>query len=354
MEDPIWDAYHIRNAMTPQMLWDLIDDSIIEETNKSKMPILINWGFVENSPRLVGPIKIEGAVAGFVTVLLDQNEYTESQLRITQLVCQTVALEMQKKGRAESSQDAILRAFINTLFQGDITTKDELSQWIKRINAIPRPRFCVTVTEADPQNSIRLYSLKKQVENSGRNIYCTVLENRLYILFTEISVHATISNFIKTRTNTITDILANYNLAAGTSEIFDELVDLNNYKYQAERALTVGMECIPGRNLYYFRDFVLENIMSHMRKIVHPMHFMHPAINILHLHDQENGTEYLKTLRVYITSMCNHSNTREKMHIHRNTLLYRLKKITELTGLLLDDERVCALLLCNFYLGLAN
>lgn len=38
------------------------------------------------------------------------------------------------------------------------------------------------------------------------------------------------------------------------------------------------------------------------------------------------------------------------MHIHRNTLFYRLNRIQELTGISLDDVRLCALLLNNFYL----
>jgi len=350
LQDPIWDTFNVNNSMTSPMVREIIDDSIMEEINSSELPTHVCRGIMENIPRLVGTVKINGVIEGYVTVFFNQNEYTELQIRITQLVCQTVALEMQNKARLQSSQSAILRAFINTLFQGNITTKDELSQWMKRINGIPGPRFCVAVIGGDQQDSFTVYYLKKTVENSGRNIYCTLLENRLYILFTEIGEHVTFSDFIKTQTNTITEILVNYNLAAGTSDIFDELVNLDNYKYQAERALMVGMESVPGRNIYYYRDFVLENIISHLRETLKPINFIHPAVDILRLYDRKNGTEYLQTLRVYITSNCSHSNTSKKMHIHRNTLFYRLNKINELTGLLLDDERVYALLLCNFYL----
>ena len=90
--------------------------------------------------------------------------------------------------------------------------------------------------------------------------------------------------------------------------------------------------------------------MFNVREYIEPQNYIHPAIETLRVYDRQNGTEYLKTLNVYITSMCRHSATIKKLHIHRNTLLYRLKKIEELTGNSLEDERFCALLLCNFYL----
>ncbi len=121
-------------------------------------------------------------------------------------------------------------------------------------------------------------------------------------------------------------------------------------KYQAERALEVGRRYIPAENMYSYRDFVLENMMSYVRESIDPLNYLHPSIEILRLYDQKNGTAYLQTLRIYINSMCNHSKTIAKMHIHRNTLLYRLNKIQELCGISLEDERICALLLCNFYL----
>ncbi|KGP75950.1 hypothetical protein JT05_07690 [Desulfosporosinus sp. Tol-M] len=102
--------------------------------------------------------------------------------------------------------------------------------------------------------------------------------------------------------------------------------------------------------MYSYRDFVLENMMSYVRESIDPLNYLHPSIEILRLYGQKNGTAYLQTLRIYINSMCNHSKTIAKMHIHRNTLLYRLNKTQELCGISLEDERICALLLCNFYL----
>ncbi|NLO09134.1 MAG: hypothetical protein GX129_04605 [Clostridiales bacterium] len=157
-------------------------------------------------------------------------------------------------------------------------------------------------------------------------------------------------DFLDSRVKQIEYLLNLYKLESGVSNIFDDLLDIATYKYQAEQALDVGRSRNSKDTIFVYNDIVLENIMSSVRNQIEPQNYIHPAIDILRAYDQKNGTEYLKTLKIYITSMCRHHVTVEALHIHRNTLLYRLKKIEELTGASLEDERFCALLLCNFYL----
>ncbi|MFI1825712.1 CdaR family transcriptional regulator [Streptomyces sp. NPDC020412] len=49
------------------------------------------------------------------------------------------------------------------------------------------------------------------------------------------------------------------------------------------------------------------------------------------------STELRRTLRVYFASDCNAAESAERLRVHRNTLAYRLRRITELTG---KDPRV--------------
>ena len=112
----------------------------------------------------------------------------------------------------------------------------------------------------------------------------------------------------------------------------------------------LGRRYAPQNNVHWYTELIFENMISHMSENLKSYNYMHPLLETLDDYDQKNNTEYLKTLKVYITSMCSTSKTVERMHIHRNTLLYRLKKIEELTDSSLDNERLAATLLNNFYL----
>ena len=55
--------------------------------------------------------------------------------------------------------------------------------------------------------------------------------------------------------------------------------------------------------------------------------------------DEDEGTEYIRTLRALLSHAFNQLETAEALGIHRTTLAYRLRRVQELTGLQLDDPR---------------
>ena len=57
-----------------------------------------------------------------------------------------------------------------------------------------------------------------------------------------------------------------------------------------------------------------------------------------------------KTLRTYLENDRNPAKTSEILDIHRSTLLYRISRIKELTGLNTDNSRERFRLLMSYYL----
>lgn len=47
----------------------------------------------------------------------------------------------------------------------------------------------------------------------------------------------------------------------------------------------------------------------------------------------KNNTEYIKTLDIYLSERNDINKTAKRLHLHRNTLIYRLGKIKEITAL---------------------
>jgi DNA-binding PucR family transcriptional regulator len=57
-----------------------------------------------------------------------------------------------------------------------------------------------------------------------------------------------------------------------------------------------------------------------------------PYMDVLRKHDKEHKSELVRTLAAYLTCNSNPKETSALLHIHVNTLGYRLNRITELTG----------------------
>lgn len=66
--------------------------------------------------------------------------------------------------------------------------------------------------------------------------------------------------------------------------------------------------------------------------------------------DMEHDSDYLNTLKAYLQADCNLLETASKLHTHRNTIIYRIKKIKELIGNELDNSKIKFDLLMAFYI----
>ena len=77
------------------------------------------------------------------------------------------------------------------------------------------------------------------------------------------------------------------------------------------------------------------------------------SLQILQQEDEENNTELYETLKMYFLCAHNVVETANALHIHRNTLIYRLKKIRELIGDDIEDvkksEELLALMMMNSF-----
>ncbi|CAN5586008.1 hypothetical protein BH24ACT21_BH24ACT21_01830 [soil metagenome] len=61
--------------------------------------------------------------------------------------------------------------------------------------------------------------------------------------------------------------------------------------------------------------------------------FEDSAIGSVIVYDKEHGTDLVKTLKTYIASNGSISEVAELLYVHKHTVRYRLRRVTELTGL---------------------
>lgn len=73
-------------------------------------------------------------------------------------------------------------------------------------------------------------------------------------------------------------------------------------------------------------------------------------LGILEKYDAEHDTDYLNTLRIFLLSDCNLIETASRLYTHRNTIVYRIRKIKDLLGTELDNSSVKFDFLFSFYI----
>lgn len=91
--------------------------------------------------------------------------------------------------------------------------------------------------------------------------------------------------------------------------------------------------------LFYTDQTVL--CMGNLLRESRDLHaFCHPYILQIAQYDRKHGTAFLPTLREYLTNIQNPALCAANLHIHKNTLYYRINKLSDLFDLDLQDGRL--------------
>ena len=167
--------------------------------------------------------------------------------------------------------------------------------------------------------------LCSELEESDIAAICCDYENKVVILTEDI--------FFKNVLCHIQEHIPAQNTAVGVYMPVPEL-KLLSIAYQQ---CLFALGNTPQAGIRYCRDLAMPYLLQNLRNTPMSIHLLHPAIIILKKYDEESETQLLETLRVFIRNCCRQSETAEQMHIHLNTLKYRLRRITEMTGLDFKD-----------------
>lgn len=124
-------------------------------------------------------------------------------------------------------------------------------------------------------------------------------------------------------------------LYCGRSNPFFQPEELPDFYRQAVQALELG--AAGGPSLYVYGDLAAAHLCSLICQAERPEVLAHPAVRLLLRADREKGTELAQTLYHFLRCERNSFAAADRMHIHRNTLLYRMKKVEQLVQLDLDD-----------------
>lgn len=106
---------------------------------------------------------------------------------------------------------------------------------------------------------------------------------------------------------------------------------------EAEQAMQIGRQLLDHTRVLDFGDLGVYRLLLLLRESPELWEFYRATLATLADYDRKQRAELLKTLEAFFNCLGNLAHTADMLHVHRNTLLYRLKRITEISGMDLDD-----------------
>lgn len=94
----------------------------------------------------------------------------------------------------------------------------------------------------------------------------------------------------------------------------------------------------------------LDTLVTAIKRNVDTKGLLHPALDRLAEYDRENQADFLHTLQIYLDNDCNAQKCGRLLFLHRNSLVYRIRRIQEIGGCDLSDPKERAYLRLSFLL----
>jgi purine catabolism regulator len=113
---------------------------------------------------------------------------------------------------------------------------------------------------------------------------------------------------------------------------------------EASQALDLGQRLFGAGKVTAFDELGLYTFLlrSHSPEALHALHAT--TLGRVAAYDATRGAELVQTLEAYFASRCSPDATAKRLHLHRNSLLYRLRRIEEIAGVRLEDPETRLLL----------
>lgn len=174
--------------------------------------------------------------------------------------------------------------------------------------------------------NLMMHTLSQQFPN------CAAMKKKPYILLLSNQEFCKNPGFLQFQQI----ITSNTPVQIGFSLPCQGIEDINYLFGQAKAAIRYGKLFAPDKKWYFLRDYAIEYILD-SSSFSERLHGCCPSVLTLWNTLWKNDSELLDTLKCYLDNERSVAKTSAALFTHRNTILYRIKKIQELLNENLND-----------------
>ncbi len=346
--EPEWDEIYKNKAMNREQIFRTLDEFLSGKQSFYK-PFYACTGSCAKSPRLFAEVVQDGTVHGHIIVFWDGEPPTEEDFEIVQLVLDALCLRIASRIKSMGSWNLALSTKLEDLLAP--ATPPHLERLAcEAISRTMQPEYTVcvaTIGALASQQAFAEYAVR-ELQQLYRNVICLIYDNTIVTLYGGADHHGSGTPMVRdSLADKLFAFFGSHNMICGLSDSFTDPKETRCHYRQALLTARLALKLGRGRSTTFSDLMPLPIFLSVLEKDT-PETFIHPAIFKMRAYDRENGTSYDETMRMFSFSMHNKDRTAAALCIHRNTLLYRLGRISELFDLPYEHDQVALNLLCSY------
>jgi sugar diacid utilization regulator len=251
------------------------------------------------------------------------------------------------------NEDESLQNLMAEILYGQ--TNDEQSK-INRAAAFgydfTKPHLAVIVSMSKLRNG-NVHKMKESMEyyhHVAQGLLCErkgktmiMSQNSCIVMFVpeqSENVKKSISSQLETTCKTLMQSFIGLQVTVGIGRTYIGCANIRKSFYEAQKAIEVTGKMNTGKNVFSYLDLGIYRLVNDISDEAKIESYCNENIGKLVEYDNLNSSDLVKTFEVYFENKFNLSQTSKALYIHRNSLIYRLKRIKEIIGRDIDDPYI--------------
>ena len=310
----------------------------VESSAISPRPVIHRLEFLVHRT-LYSTIKVDGEIVGFFSCIEIETPFTPGAMDICEIITEFMSHVLAHQVNMPTTRQ---KSLDNDLFlgilSGSIADPDLTKVAFAQAGLKEGDYFVVyAVTSVDVSENAFLLPRIMELLMSNLEGGFAVADGSNIILV----INAKLDTELRDRlVHLITFYLSEFDVSIGFSLGFTDPKWLPTFYEQAVSATRLGGLAGWETKVYSYGDVVGYDVLQKYGDKAQRLAICHPAVFVLLDHDREKKMNLLPTLKVFVECLGDTAAAAERLFLHRNSLYYRLKQITTLTGVDLTDERV--------------
>ncbi|MGH3388731.1 MAG: PucR family transcriptional regulator [Actinomadura sp.] len=323
--------------------------TVLAAVARNRRPLTVPVASGDGSSMIVAPVSVGQDVAGYLLAVSGRDHDLAEDMRL--LVTEHAAMVCGVLLGRDLVVAAAAGRARQELFEGLLQTRDredgEADRWARHLGFDPKRRYHVlAVALARSESGTALSSVESLL---ARLTPDAIVAGRPDEVVAIVPVKGSVEDEpviglaeIRTLAGRCVDLVAERRLgvaAIGVGNACHTATDIARSYAEASRALAATVRMGESGGVTVFADLGIHRLLLRVPDVGDLRAFAEEVIGRLLEEEAATGVEYLTTLSVYFNENSSPRRTAQRLHVHPNTVSYRIRRVEEITGLSFDVHR---------------
>ena len=296
---------------------------------------------------LASPIPARDGVAGFVVVVGGDAQLDQLARLAVSRAASTCAIELDRERAVTETHERLEGEFVESLLSGTYSSEEAVAERARRLGvdigatsvvavirgSRPADAEWLEATTAAARNALARRQLDAMVAAHDGAV-CALLTSAAESGEANDGVLVKQAETVRSECSQVT---GDAGASLGLGRPHPGLAGIRDSYREAEHALAMVRRFVGTGRTVRFSDLGLHRLLFAVAQQPELHDFYREAVGHLVAYDQRTKADFMRTLEAFFECNGSPTETAQKLKLHRNTVLYRLRRIQEVGRLNLDD-----------------